>query len=210
MDRRGRGASGDAPDYSIEREFEDVAAVLDQIASRTDQPAAVWGHSFGADAAMGAATLIDNVNRLILYEPGLGITYPAGSVEAVEAALAAGDQEAAAIALLEKVVELSDEEIEFTRSLPTWPARLALLPTLPREAAAESGWVYEPGRFDRITAPALVLAGSDSPPAQQEASRAAAAAIPGARLQILEGHSHIAHRTDTAMVAGIIREFIAS
>ena len=53
MDRRGFGASGDAPRYSIERDFEDVAAVVDAVAARTGGPVALWGHSYGANCAMG-------------------------------------------------------------------------------------------------------------------------------------------------------------
>ncbi len=81
VDRRGRGASGDAPDYSIEREFEDIAAVVDSVAARTGEPVAVWGHSYGADCAMGAATLTGNIGHLVLYEPGLGATCPDDAIK---------------------------------------------------------------------------------------------------------------------------------
>jgi HD-GYP domain-containing protein (c-di-GMP phosphodiesterase class II) len=43
MDRRGFGASGDTPDYSIEQDFADVAAVVDTVAARTGGPVALWG-----------------------------------------------------------------------------------------------------------------------------------------------------------------------
>ena len=82
MDRRGFGASGDTADYSIERDFEDVAAVVDAVAARTGGPVALWGHSYGANCAMGAATLTSNVHHLVLYEPSLGLPYPPGSIEA--------------------------------------------------------------------------------------------------------------------------------
>lgn len=208
MDRRGRGGSGDAPTYSIEQEFADVAAVVDAVAARTGRPVALWGHSYGADCAMGAATLTANLGALVLYEPGLGMTYPPGSVEAVDAALAAGDREAAAVALLAGVVELTEAEVESVRALPTWPARLDVVPTVPRELAAESGFVYRPGIFDGITVPTLVLAGADSPPEQQAATRRAAAAIPPAEVRELAGHAHIAHRTDPALIAGIVTAFL--
>jgi pimeloyl-ACP methyl ester carboxylesterase len=79
MDRRGFGASGDAVGYAIEREFEDVAAVVEAVAARTGGPVGLWGHSYGAGCAMGGAALTNNVHHLVLYEPGLGIPYPAGS-----------------------------------------------------------------------------------------------------------------------------------
>jgi pimeloyl-ACP methyl ester carboxylesterase len=62
MDRRGFGASGDTAGYSIEREFEDVAAVVDAVAARTGGPVALWGHSYGANfrdssASSGSSSL---------------------------------------------------------------------------------------------------------------------------------------------------------
>ncbi|HUF84781.1 MAG TPA: alpha/beta hydrolase [Acidimicrobiia bacterium] len=213
MDRRGRGASGDGPDYSIEREFEDVAAVVDAVAARTGQAVSVWGHSYGADCAMGAATLTANVARLVLYEPGLGY---AGSdkvtaaLAAVETAIAAGDLEGALFTTLRDIIELTEEEIAVVRATPGWSARLAAVPRLPREVRAEIEWSYQPGQFDRVKAPTLVLAGAESPASQQEATQRAAAAIPDARVRTLDGHSHIAHRVDPAMVAAIVCEFVVS
>lgn len=209
MDRRGRGASGDADEYSIEREFEDVAAVVDAVAVRIGGPVALWGHSYGADCAMGAALLTRNVHRLILYEPGLGMAYPEGSVAAVEAALSVGDNDAAAVALMARVVELTDAEVDYVRTLPTWSWRVEFVPTVPRELTAESSWVYRAGWLDGVTARTLILAGSDSPEEQTSATRRAAQAIPGARIHVLDGHGHIAHRTDPAMVAEIVTRFVS-
>jgi pimeloyl-ACP methyl ester carboxylesterase len=213
MDRRGRGASSDGPDYAIEREFEDVAAVVDAVAGRTGQAASVWGHSYGADCAMGAARLTGNVARLVLYEPGLGFPSSDSVLEAIEAidtAIAAEDLEGALYTALRGIVELTEEEIAVARATPGWAARLAAVPRLPREVRAEIAWAYQPGQFDAVKAPTLLLAGAESPPAQQEATQRAAAAIPDARVRTLDGHSHIAHRVDPAMVAAIVCEFVAS
>ena len=213
MDRRGRGASGDGPNYAIEREFEDVAAVVDAVAARTGQAVSVWGHSYGADCAMGAAALTDNLGHLVLYEPGLGFTCSdsvRAAIEAIDTAVAAGDLEGALLTALRGIVELTDDEIAFVRSRPGWPARLAAVPALPREVRAEVDWAYQPGQFDAVKAPTLLLAGAESSPAQQEATQRAAAAIPGARVRTLDGHSHIAHRVDPAMVAAIVCDFVAS
>ncbi len=208
IDRCGRGASSDHPEYSIEREFEDVASVVDAVAGLAGQAVALWGHSFGADVALGASSLTSNLDTLVLYEPGLGMPQPSGSVEAVEEALAAGDLEAAAVALMEKVVEMTDEEVAYLRSLPTWPSRVELVPTVPRELVAESDWVYPAAWLDGVTARVLILAGSESPEAQTDATHRAAAAIPNARVLVLEGHGHIAHRTHPTMVADIVRRFV--
>ena len=66
IDRRGFGGSGDRKEYAIEREFEDVAAVVEVIAANAGA-VALCGHSYGAGCAMGAAALADSVSRLILY-----------------------------------------------------------------------------------------------------------------------------------------------
>ena len=213
IDRRGRGASGDGPNYAIEREFEDIAAVVDAVAARTEHAVSVWGHSYGADCAMGAAALSDNVAHLILYEPGLGFTCSPSvreAIEAVDTAVASGDLEVALVTALRCIVELTDDEIAVVRATPGWSARLAAVPVLPREIRAEVDWSYQPGQFDAVTAATLLLAGAESPPAQQEATQRAAAAIPNGRVRTLDGHSHIAHRVDPAMVAAIVCEFVAS
>lgn len=208
MDRRGFGASGDTAHYSIERDFEDVAAVVDTVATSTGGPVTLWGHSYGANCAMGGAARTTNVHRLVLYEPSLGLPYPPGSIENIEAALARGDHDAAIAAVLVDILEMTDDEIDAFRASPLWPIRLAAAPTIPRECHAEQAWVYQPGQFDRITAPTLMLAGAESVPAVTEATARAAAAIPNARIHTLR-HGHFAHKSDPAMVTALIQQFIA-
>lgn len=130
--------------------------------------------------------------------------------QAIDTAVAAGDLEGALLTALRGIVELTEDEIDFVRSSPAWPARLAAVPVLPREVRAEVNQAYQPGQFDTVKAPTLLLAGAESPPAQQEATQRAAAAIPHARVRTLDGHSHIAHRVDPAMVAAIVCEFVES
>ncbi len=210
MDRRGFGASGDGRDYAIERDFEDVAAVVDAVAARTGGPVALWGHSYGASCAMGGAARTEHVHHLVLYEPSLGLTYPPGSIEVIEEAVAAGDMDAATVAMLVGILEMTAEEVDAMRSSPLWPLRIASAHTLPRECRVEEGWVYRPGQFDAITAPTLFLAGSESVPVLTKATDVAVAAVADAQIRVLEGHGHFAHKTDPAMVAAIIREFFGS
>lgn len=211
MDRRGFGASGDGAAYAIEREFDDVAAVVDAVADRVGEPVALWGHSYGASVAMGAATLTGNVSQLILYEPSLGLAYPQGWIETtVEKALAEGDHEAVIVHVLRDLLEFSDDQIDGMRTEPEWARRVAVAPTVPRECRAEQEWVYRPGQFSTINAPTLLLSGSESTAAIKQCTDAAAEAIAPARVQVLDGHAHVAHRTDPATVAAIVREFLAS
>ena len=209
LDRRGFGASGDTAEYAIERDFEDVAAVVDAVAARTGGPVALWGHSYGANCAMGGAARTANVSHLILYEPSFGLPYPPGSIDAIEAALERGDNDAAIVTVLVDILEMTDADIAEFRSSPLWPLRLAAAPTIPRECRVEEGWVFEPGQFAAITAPTLMLAGSESVPVVRTATDAAAAMIADVRIHTLDGHGHFAHKTDPAMVTELIRRFLA-
>ena len=210
MDRRGFGASPEAGEpYSVDREFDDVAAVVDAIAAHVGAPVALFGHSFGASCAMGAAARTENLSHLILYEPSLGLTYPPGSIDAIEALLDSGDTEGAIVAVFTDILEMSEDEIAAFRGSPLWPLRLATAPTIPRECRVEEDWVFQPGQFDGIKAPTLMLAGSESTASLAKATERATAAIPHARVHILEGHGHFAHKADPEMVSAVIRAFLA-
>jgi pimeloyl-ACP methyl ester carboxylesterase len=209
MDRRGFGATPDTDDYTISVDFADVAAVVDNVAARTSGPVALWGHSYGASCAMGGATRTGKVSHLILYEPSLGLSYPPGSIETIEAAIATGDHEAAIVAVLVDILEMTDDDVDALRRDRLWAVRVAAAPTIPRECWVEHRWVYQPGQFDAIAAPTLLLQGSHSVPAIIEATERAAGAIPGARIQMLDGQGHFAHKTDPELVTALIREFMS-
>lgn len=210
MDRRGSGESGDTEPYAIEREFEDIAAVVDAVSARTGGPVALWGHSYGCNPAMGGAALTTNVHHLVLYEPSFGLTYPPGSIEAIEQALADNNPELAIRAAFVETGVMTNEDFDAFKAGPRWSKVLSSAPTLPRECRVEAGWVYQPGQFDGITAPTLLLTGSETDPALAECTQKAAAAIPHAQVRVLDGHDHFAYRADPAMVAAIIRYFISA
>lgn len=208
LDRRGFGATRDIDRYTLEVDFADVVAVVNAVAERTRGPVALWGHSYGANCAMGGAARTANVSHLILYEPSLGLPYPPGSIERIEVALAQGDHDAAIVTVLVDILEMTDDEINALRADPLWPVRLAAAPTVPRECRVERDWEYRPGQFGTVTATTLMLAGADSVPSVKQATDRAAAAIPDARIHVLDGHGHFAHKTDPAMVTDIVRQFI--
>ena len=210
MDRRGSGASGDMAPYAIEREFEDVAAVIEAVAARTGGPVALWGHSYGCNPAMGGAALSANVHHLVLYEPSFGLTYRPGAIDAIEQAVAAGDAERAIRAAFVDTGVMTDEDFEAFKAGPRWPNVVASAPTLPRECRVENDWVYRRGHLDAISAPTLLLTGSDTDPELTSCTQQAAAAIPNAQIRTLDGHGHFAYKTDPAMVAAIVRDFITT
>lgn len=210
MDRRGHGASGDADGYTIDREFEDVAAVVDAVAARTSGPVALLGHSFGAGCAMGGAARTGNVHRLVLYEPGLGRDPSVDAVERVEVAVAAGDLERGFLAVLDAIGGATEEDVEVVRSASSWAQWVAAAPVALRELRAEGDWVYRPGQFDAVVSPTLVLAGSESPPTRNRATIRSVAAIAGTSLRVLGGQGHFAFMRAPEVVASVVRRFVVT
>jgi pimeloyl-ACP methyl ester carboxylesterase len=197
MDRRGRGASGDAPGYAIGREFEDVAAVVDAAAEAAGSAVDLYGHSFGGLCAFGGAMLTANLGRLVLYEgwpPADPHTrqLPPGVGGRLDALLAEGDRDAVVETMFREVVLLPEAEIAALRAQPAWPARVAAAPALVRELRAVPQVPFDPGQAARITVPTLLLTGSDSNDPFATDIATVAAALPDARVGVLEGHQHVA------------------
>jgi len=197
MDRRGRGATGDAPDYDLAREFEDVAAVVDAIAQASGSAVDVYGHSYGGNCAFGAALLTPNARSLVFYEgwppvkPEL-LAFPPEVEEQLDALVAAGERDAALETFMREVVKASEEEIAAIRAQPTWPARVASVHTITREIRAFFVHTFDPAEAARITVPVLVLTGADSPAEIKDDPEAVAASLPNARVAVLEGQQHLA------------------
>lgn len=200
MDRRGFGESGDAADYAIEREYADVAAVVEAVAARSGGPVALFGHSYGANCALGGAVASDDVSHLVLYEPSLGLRYPVGCVESIEAAIDRGDREAAIVAVLSTVLEMTPAEIDAYRQSPVWPDRLRSAHTIARECRTEEELSFESTSWS-VPCPTVVMTGSATTDDLAAIAREAASAIDGARLHVLEGQDHMAPRSAPDVVA---------
>ncbi|HET6750157.1 MAG TPA: alpha/beta hydrolase [Actinomycetes bacterium] len=197
MDRRGRGASGDAPGYTIERELEDVAAVVDAVAEASGSATDLYGHSFGGLCAFGGATLTANIGRLVLYEgwppaDARARELPQGVGGRLDALLAEGDRDAVVETLFREVVLMPEAEITALRAQPAWPARVAAAPTIVRELRAIPQMPFDPAQAARITVPTLLLTGSDSEDPFAADLGTVAAALPDARVEVLDGQRHVA------------------
>lgn len=210
MDRRGRGASGDAPKYAVEREFEDVAAVVDAVAGAADAPVAVYGHSGGASFALGAAALSANVGRLVLYEPAVNAfdLLPPGLLERLDALLAAGESEAVVETFCREVLHTSDQQVDAYRQQPSWPARVATAHTLPRELRIPPERLFDAERAAAVTVPTLLLEGSETPDGFKAAIGDVAAALPDARVAVLDGQGHTADVLAPELVAEHLLAFL--
>lgn len=210
LDRRGRGSSGDSPRYDLQREAEDVAAIVDSIGV----PVNLLGHSYGALCAIEAALLTPNLRSLILYEgvPLRGADYYApGVIEQLEAMLDAGDVEGMLIAMMREVIQRPREEIELLRSQrDDWAVRLRNAPTIPREMRREQGYVFVPDRFENMRTPAMLLVGGDSPQSEMENAIGVADALPNARVVPLPGQRHTAMITAPELFIREVVRFLES
>ena len=203
MDRRGRGRSGDAPAYSIEREYEDVVAVL---ATAGPKPHLI-GHSYGAVCALGAA-LQTPVNKLILYEPPAGVVF-GPEVEDYRQAIAAGDSEKALEIGITKIVGVPPSQFEDLRASPMFPMFKALAPGWVREIEqiARLGTSLE--RYRPIESSVLMLLGTDTSDSLKNSTAALIRVLKNARVAELSGQGHAALRTAPELVAQRVREFLA-
>lgn len=213
MDRRGRGASRDGAHYSLEREFEDVAAVSRRVAHASGTPVAVFGHSFGGLCALGAAARTASIGGLLLYEgwPSVGAgTYavPPLLIERLETLLADDARDELLELFMREVADLSDDELAMFRAGPAWAGRVAAAPTIPREARAEHTAAFDPVQAVDITVPTLLLVGGQSPDDVLAQSETIAGALPDARVSVIEGQQHTAHHHVPDVVADLIVGFL--
>jgi pimeloyl-ACP methyl ester carboxylesterase len=206
LDRRGRGASGDALEYRLEREYEDVAAVVDAVAAASGEQVDVYGHSHGGNVAFGAATLTKNIRKLVLYEgwpvPDPSIyALPADLMRRMNMLLAVGDRDGVVEALFRSVEEMSDEDMAAVRSAPSWPGRVAAAHTVTREILGETQARLEAEQAAKINVPVLLVTGEESTDPARPEIDSVAAALPNAQILVLPGQQHIADILDPATFA---------
>ncbi len=209
LDRRGRGRSADAAPaaYTLEKEAEDLRAVLEAAGPG----AALLGHSYGAVCALEAARRFPPA-KLALYEPPLPLdhTLIGPAYEQMRAAVERGALEEALETGLKGLVRMSDDELAGLRGCSHWAGMAALTPTWARECAALGR--LEPGaaRYAGITAPTLLLCGSATAPHHAAAIRALEAALPDARTVVFEGQGHAAHLLATEAFAEAVARFLGA
>lgn len=210
MDRRGRGNSSDSPDYDLQREAEDIAAVVEEIGGRVN----VLGHSYGALCTLEAALITPNIAKMILYEgvPRRGADeIPTGLPDRLDAMVAAGDLDGVLMGLYRDMVGMTPEEIEMLRSNhAAWSVRRANARVLPRELRALDRYVFDPTRFVELTTATLLLAGETSPPLEQENAQVIVQSLPNAQLSILPNQAHMAMYADPALFVREVVQFLLS
>ena len=196
FDRRGRGDSGDTPPYSVDREIEDLEALLDEAGGA----AFVHGQSSGAVLALeAAAKLPAKVRRLSLYEPPFIIDDsrpppPENFAGHIDELVAAGRRGDAVEFWMTEVVRAPAEAVAEMRGAPAWPSLEALAHTLAYDIAVlgdnMAGHPLPAGRWATATAPTLVMDGGASPGWIRNSARTLANVLPDAQHRTLEGQAH--------------------
>lgn len=195
-DRRGRGASGDTPPYAVERECEDIEALVKEVGGS----ASLFGSSSGAVLALEAATRGVGVERLALFEPPLVVSERHAAREEdladrVGEALGAGRRGEAVARFMNGAVGVPKAGVWMMRLMPrTWRNLEAMAHTIPYDLAIMDG--YRRGgplpaeRWASVAVRTLVLDGAKSPEHLRAAASALADALPTAEYRTLEGLSH--------------------
>jgi pimeloyl-ACP methyl ester carboxylesterase len=204
-DRRGRGGSGDRAPYAVDREIEDIAALIDEVGA----PVCLYGFSSGAVLALRAAAALGNrVARLAVMEPPFNAddenekrefqNFKAGIRERLDA----GKRGDAVAFFLQDMVP--PEVLEGMKHSPQWATMEAVAPTLAHDMEVMGDGAVPRAAAARVTAPALVLDGGDSPAFKHTAADALAAALPRAQRRTLEGQST---QVPSEIMAPILKSF---
>jgi pimeloyl-ACP methyl ester carboxylesterase len=213
FDRRGRGDSGDTSPYAVEREIEDIAALI----SEAGGSASLFGHSSGAVLALEAARqLPSQITKLALYEPPFIIDDSRPPLSAAFDArltdlVASGQRSEAVEYFLGEGVQVPAEMLAQMKASPMWPELVTAAHTLPYDVAmmgdTESGNPEALAKFAAIAVPTLVMDGGASPVFMHRGAEALASVIPHARHQRLAGQQH--GPADAVLVPALVEFFTA-
>jgi pimeloyl-ACP methyl ester carboxylesterase len=195
-DRRGRGDSGDTPPYSVERETDDLAAVIQAAGGA----ALAYGHSSGAILTLEAAMRGAAMSKIAVYEPPY-VPDNLAAMAGVQPALDAGDP---ALAALTFVKGTGAENTDGLTQSPWWPSMVALADTLPYDLALTSDGIVPVGRLAAIRQPLLVMDGGASPEWAANAALAIESAVADGRRRTLQGQGH---DVAAAVLAPVLTQF---
>lgn len=209
-DRRGRGDSGDTSPYAVEREIEDIAALIEEVGGS----AFIVGYSSGAILALEAARLLPGkVKKLALYEPPFIIDdsrppLPNDYVEQLNAAIAAGRPGDAVEIFMTQALLIPTEFVTMMRTAPMsqtfgddagarppeWANMEQVAHTLAYDGMIvrdyQQGKPLPPKRWATITAPTLVIAGGISEPFFHTGAAALVKDMVNGKTYTLEGQDH--------------------
>jgi pimeloyl-ACP methyl ester carboxylesterase len=204
-DRRGRGDSGDRDDYAVDREVEDLSALVQEAGGS----ASAYGLSSGAILALEAAAAGVPLTRLVLFEPPVPVEGGVPSDPNFDAQLAeliSSGRREDAVELFLTGIGLPSEAVAGTRESPAWPGMVAMAHTLAYDSALSEDPSLVPARLPAVTVPTLVIQSAGSDEGLSGSAQAVAEALPNGRLSIIEGEHHNVPAGD---LAAVIRAFLA-
>ncbi|MBB5708705.1 alpha/beta fold hydrolase [Sphingopyxis panaciterrulae] len=204
VERRGRGRSGDAPAHSLDREIDDLAAVVTALGGDVD----LFGHSYGGALSLGYALRTGFEGKLILYEPTTAVAALVGGdkLAPVKALFDDGRTEEALVLLYTSVLRMPVDFVEATRGTPAWDHHHALLGSFLREVAALDGFAPTIEDCAALTAPTALLLGSMADQWTRNNAAGLVQRLAGMTLLPVHGQSHFAHLTDPTMLAALVAE----
>lgn len=194
-DRRGRGGSGDAADYSLAQEVADIAAMREVAGPG----AHLLGHSFGALATLAYVREHGlGGGTLIAYEPPLAVQGPVAGerLPGYRELVDAGDLDAALEYALVNFVRVPAEAIPFIRETPIWGASVPLTPTWVRELAEIDALGSDLSPYADIHDPTHLIAGTATTSFLYQSAHDLARIIPDAEITDIDGADHFAHLAD--------------
>ncbi|GLZ79673.1 alpha/beta hydrolase [Actinorhabdospora filicis] len=210
-DRRGRGDSVDTAPYAVEREIEDLNAVIEAAGGE----AAIYGISSGAVLAIRAAGGLPGITRLAVYEPPVIVDdsrppLPGDYVEQLDALLDDGRSFDALALFMTAAVGAPVEYVDAMRGEPFWPGMAAVAHTLAYDGRVMGETMSGrplPAEWADITVPALVIDGGASDPYVRSGADALGALLPNASRVTLDGQTHM---VDPAVLAPVLLDFFAA
>lgn len=211
-DRRGRGDSTEVMPFALEREIEDIQALIEAEGGS----ASLWGWSSGGALALRAAGAGLPVERVSVYEVPFMVTPDAKRPtpdygQRLDQLVAVGDRDGAVRHFMRNAVGVPAPFVALMRLTPMWKGLRATAHTLPYDWAALGkhtmyGAPLNPEEWGTVTVPTLVAHGAKSPDVLQEGSRALAEVLPNAELRKLEG---VSHNVKMNRLAPVLTEFFA-
>jgi pimeloyl-ACP methyl ester carboxylesterase len=206
-----RGDSGDTQPYAVEREVEDIGALIAEAGGK----ASVYGHSSGAVLALHAARVLP-ITKLVLHEPSFALDSEEERRtsreygENLKAILAEG-RRGDAVALFMTTVGMPEEMVEGMRGEPWWAGMEAVAPTLLYNSEVmgdiSRGGTIPTHLLGAVTSPALVLCGGASPGWMIDVGRQTSDGLPNGRLGVIEGQEHV---VPPEILAPLLTEFFTT
>jgi pimeloyl-ACP methyl ester carboxylesterase len=211
-DRRGRGDSTEVKPFALEREIEDIQALVEA----EDGPVSLWGWSSGGALALRAVAAGVEVERLSVYEVPFMVTPDAKRPtpdygERLDALVAAGDRSGAVKHFMRNAIGIPALFVALMPLMPMWKGLKATAHTLPYDWAALGkhtmfGAPLNAEEWAPVTVPTQVVYGAKSPAVLRDGSRALAEVLPDAAPTELKG---VSHNVKMKVLAPALAEFIA-